>query len=488
MFSPREFVSCPTLRAVCGLLLMALLAGRTAAQAPCGDGCGTVVPPGPPYSGTWSADKSPYCVTGDISIGNLTVEPGVCILLEGPYAIEVLVRVRVMGTAEQPVTITSKNPEGRWGGMLFNDTGEGSEFNYCTISRSDNSAIRIIGQSIVPPVFRHCRIADNTAFPDAGGIRAAVPIGQTLILEGCVFEGNIANPTHNPCCQGLGGALYLSGSAIMTDCVFDRNEVWGTPAIGSSMFLDGGGTVEVSRTTVLNGLAQSNNIWAAGAIVVDRSTLRLENSIIACNDVRGHPAAGGSVSTTGGGGDVTILNCTIARNAGYGLAQSAGVVRIRNSILYFNNKSGDQYGAQYAGEIEEWAYSDVQNEAVPGPGNLKINPAFNGNGCDACSLGVISFSPVVDMGDPDPAYNDTCFPPSFGGERNDMGAHGGPLACGWVHTCYADCDRSCTLDLFDFLCFTNGFNAEDAYSDCDGSGVLDLFDFLCFVNRFNQGC
>ncbi len=63
----------------------------------------------------------------------------------------------------------------------------------------------------------------------------------------------------------------------------------------------------------------------------------------------------------------------------------------------------------------------------------------------------------------------------------------GPLAL-----CYADCDRSCgqagVLNLFDFLCYVNRFNAGDGYADCTGEGGLDLFDFLCFVNQFNAGC
>jgi hypothetical protein len=39
------------------------------------------------------------------------------------------------------------------------------------------------------------------------------------------------------------------------------------------------------------------------------------------------------------------------------------------------------------------------------------------------------------MGDPDPIYNDLCFPPSRGTARNDMGAHGGPCACCWAGPC-----------------------------------------------------
>jgi hypothetical protein len=71
----------------------------------------------------------------------------------------------------------------------------------------------------------------------------------------------------------------------------------------------------------------------------------------------------------------------------------------------------------------------------------------------------------------------------------DMGATASNAIAVWkLEACYADCDGSGALDLFDFLCFTNAFNAGDPYADCDGSGGLDLFDFLCFTNAFNGGC
>ena len=54
--------------------------------------------------------------------------------------------------------------------------------------------------------------------------------------------------------------------------------------------------------------------------------------------------------------------------------------------------------------------------------------------------------------------------------------------------CYADCDGSGELNLFDLLCFQNMFAAGDPYADCDESGALDLFDFLCFQNEFAAGC
>jgi hypothetical protein len=54
--------------------------------------------------------------------------------------------------------------------------------------------------------------------------------------------------------------------------------------------------------------------------------------------------------------------------------------------------------------------------------------------------------------------------------------------------CYGDCDADGSLDLFDFLCFANNYNADIPYADCDHTGDFDLFDFLCFVNAFNEGC
>ncbi len=54
--------------------------------------------------------------------------------------------------------------------------------------------------------------------------------------------------------------------------------------------------------------------------------------------------------------------------------------------------------------------------------------------------------------------------------------------------CYPDLNADGSLDLFDFLAFTNLFNANDPGADCTGDGVFDLFDFLCFLNTFNAGC
>ncbi|MFG0282913.1 MAG: hypothetical protein ACF8R7_00685 [Phycisphaerales bacterium JB039] len=60
---------------------------------------------------------------------------------------------------------------------------------------------------------------------------------------------------------------------------------------------------------------------------------------------------------------------------------------------------------------------------------------------------------------------------------------------GWIAAgCYADCDESGSLDLFDFLCFQNAYAAGEPYADCDQSGSLDFMDYLCYMRAFGFGC
>jgi hypothetical protein len=54
--------------------------------------------------------------------------------------------------------------------------------------------------------------------------------------------------------------------------------------------------------------------------------------------------------------------------------------------------------------------------------------------------------------------------------------------------CGPDLSGDGVLDLFDFLAFTNLFNAQDPRADWDGNGVFDLFDFLAYTNAYHQGC
>jgi len=64
----------------------------------------------------------------------------------------------------------------------------------------------------------------------------------------------------------------------------------------------------------------------------------------------------------------------------------------------------------------------------------------------------------------------------------------GVITLEYPSTCYPDCDRSQSLDIFDFLCFQDAFVQMDPYADCTGEGTFDIFDFLCFQDAFVTGC
>ena len=69
------------------MFAIAILARQVRAQgctAPCGDTCGTTVLPGTIVNTTWTTAGSPYCVVGDIQVSLLTIQPGVCVLVDGP--------------------------------------------------------------------------------------------------------------------------------------------------------------------------------------------------------------------------------------------------------------------------------------------------------------------------------------------------------------------------------------------------------------------
>lgn len=57
-----------------------------------------------------------------------------------------------------------------------------------------------------------------------------------------------------------------------------------------------------------------------------------------------------------------------------------------------------------------------------------------------------------------------------------------------INPCPADVDCNGSLDLFDFLEFSNRFDLGDLRADLDGDGQLTILDFLEYQNQFVAGC
>jgi hypothetical protein len=122
-----------------------------------------------------------------------------------------------------------------------------------------------------------------------------------------------------------------------------------------------------------------------------------------------------------------VENVVVARNLeGTSIHGVAANLEVTNSIVYFNNN-----GIQSISGSPTISFSDVQSGAS-GEGNIDFNPVFAGLGCELADFRILPGSPAIDSGSPNLTSDDSCFPPSLGTTRNDMGAYGGPGACAFV--------------------------------------------------------
>lgn len=163
------------------------------------------------------------------------------------------------------------------------------------------------------PVLRRCRLTANTAFrwegsTWGGGIR--VGEGSELLVEDCVFEGNVADYV---CClvpgEGNGGAISSAS----------------------------GSTIRVVRTAFLNNGAAGFEGGFGGAIHVASGA----SAVIEDCTFRGNGGYGGGV---GSNGDLTIERCVFADHLGYsGAAVLAygGRAVIRSSQFFDNHNWGE---------------------------------------------------------------------------------------------------------------------------------------------------
>jgi len=373
-----------------GSLLLLSLPPWVSAQA----ACTSIVPPGP-VLGTWFVSGSPYCITGDVQITSLTIEPGVEVLIDGAFQIEVLSDITAIGTAANPISFSARDPAVPWKGLKFSNTPPGSNFTHCIIEHSEDSAISLVNTA--PPIIDHVLFRDNStstfggainadgvsgnfALADSvfsanssashgGALRVNMDPGLTFTITNSLFENNTANPARSTG-NRVGGALWLESAdnTVISNSRFigNRNNARCTAtfncnviARGGAIYLGSSGTVSIennefvsNQSDALNqgncffgGISQS---FGAG-LYVNSGTVTLANNFFSCNTTTrtncGPSDGGGGFYVNGG--SVTAANNTIARNAdATGVALAGGTLEIANSIIYNNNGDGTQVGGR----------------------------------------------------------------------------------------------------------------------------------------------
>jgi Right handed beta helix region len=460
--------------------LRTLLAGVLGLASSMPAQCGSTISI-PAVNTTWTLQGSPYCVTQTITVGNLTIEPGVEVRLAPGVSLNVVSWLRALGTREQPITFRAQNVQaGRWGGIEFAGPvapGNTSLLQHCVVTEANNSGVRIANNDQVTldgclvrnntspldgggilvqltggtVVLFDCDVEGNRAARHGGGIAATMTGGAVLALTSCRIHANLANPA-NAGGSFEGGGIRASGSLALLGCSVLANDV-GTQTCGGTITARGGGIhcangdVLIANTIVMhnecstftqpttcggqNGIAEGGGVFAGATV----GTLRIESSIVASNTA----TAGGQVGTRRGSGvqsaaaTTLLTNCTIARNADEGFRAAGGVAHVTNSIVYYHPV------ANIVGTVTA-TFSAIQG-GYQGNGNIVFDPAFVGPGSQPDHYTLASFSPCIDAGDPAAVNEDACRPPGQGTARNDMGAQGGLANCGFsgpsVMTCGA---------------------------------------------------
>jgi uncharacterized repeat protein (TIGR01451 family) len=437
-----------------------------------GTALGIDVPGGDiPYGTTWEVTSEPYHIQGDINVLGLTIRPGVEVLFDGNYRFDVNGVLTATGAPGDSILFAAapENSAG-WSGLEFNLITPVSELAYCIVRDAVSSGIRInncrplihncliednsavegggIRITLDSPSFNgtasivQCTIRNNYASTSGGGVRAVLNEGS-LTLTDCAISGNQVN---NPGVTGnaVGAGMYASTQSDMSlsiiRCAINDNDGYANAgaanstrtARGGGLFLSGGNNIiagtEISHNRVY-ATRQGANFYNyghayGGGVYFSGGTLAMNNSIIRDNYYTASNSAAG-IGVYVEAGTVDISNSTVIRNTLHGIHRAGGVVTTRNSIYYFN--SGDDISGTVTVD-----YCDVENVIMDGTGNISINPTLD-------TTDMIQWpSSCINAGDPDPSFNDVCFPPSVAplpGDpwdpmyRNDMGWGGGPGAC-----------------------------------------------------------
>jgi hypothetical protein len=199
---------------------------------------GTQVPAGI-VSGTWTQDKSPYFVQGDLQVaeqGELTIEPGVKVFFLGPYSLTVgkNATLTAQGNAVQPIELTAWNREAGWAGLRFLDSGSDDVLSYCSLSWAKKNT------GFIPTESGGDTGVDE---PDSHG-GAIYCSNSDPTLESCRLTNNVGDG---------GGAIYCVDSfPLLSNTLLANNTALGGVPRCGGFCLNQSGVAELRNCTIVN--------------------------------------------------------------------------------------------------------------------------------------------------------------------------------------------------------------------------------------------
>ena len=400
------------------------------------------------------------------------------------------------------VTIDGLTVTGGMGGIRFENVDSATLTNCAILGNGgevDGGGVACHRASLL---IYNCLIAENTGFRSGGGLYAEYSSPKIL---NCTFTENWG--------RDGGGARFFVSTPLVVDCTMDHN------AAGDG----GGATLASGRATLINCSISDNKAGFGAGLQITDPTSRIENCRIAGNEA----FYGAGVFCKDA--NPVIENCLITENTAPGFGAAAHLVNSSpefvNCTIAGNTKDSRVAGVYGSSSFPVLVNCIIWNSAThevsiesgtpivtygcvhggfPGSGNISDYPSFEAPEAGDWRLGALS--PCIDGGNPGTEFFDGCLPPGLGDLRNDMGAFGGPLNCGWPGSLPAptqtptptptqspfvpsDLTLDDKVDARDLLCLLKAWcsgvveaSPEDLYDD----EAMDMLDLALFQESWHQ--
>ena len=307
---------------------------------------------------TWSKDKSPYIVNGNMGVDigvALTIQHGVTVVFNGPYSFNVDGTLQSDGTVGDSVVFTSDSTETKYPGITLRTGGTGNlsctKIAYATtgITAQTGSSLflrnsRVTNCTTGAAVSTTATTVTTSTFNNSGVGLQTAGSGPITVDSVWIYDNNLGVTfTNIPLTlrnshiirnnTGVSAQMW-GGNLTIVNCDIDSSQNSGVD------FTNGGGTLNVQDSRLIgNGLVALNIGSTSGRItgskisgngngIAGTST----NLVVQNNEILSNLGTGIQTAT-----DSSISYNTVAYNGGDGLKVSQTPVLIRFNRIYANN-------------------------------------------------------------------------------------------------------------------------------------------------------
>jgi hypothetical protein len=233
-------------------------------------------------SGQWERCRSPYRVQANLIVptnATLTVEPGVQVVFDPPFHLQVAGTLLAQGSASRPIVFTASDPAAGWGGIRLLDTMHSNSLRHVVLEHGracapyappyhgpdmEGAGVYVQNSRLA---MEHCVLRNHRA--SVHGSALSVRDASDIVVDRCRF---VSNSTINSC-AGYGAIVYESAGAnpvriAITGCEIAHNT---SPdeAAGISIAVPGDeGPVLVANNVFHHNLCHGR--WAPGTAGVAR--------------------------------------------------------------------------------------------------------------------------------------------------------------------------------------------------------------------------